>query len=432
MPYECHTAWGRMPYVWHSGCMAFWVYGILYGILYGIPSGQADIFGIEEIDPWSKAKAEDSLQAVGSHCDCGFACSSHNAVISAQGCRFFPSYTFLNKALLQVCEAWWFVFQRDCRQQCICAWWIRCSFRFRWGECVHRLLFLWEPAVRGWSNCNLLTHHVENHCWVQTTLGSSRECIGVSSSYDLWYTSRTVWLRRGCLTAWHCWVANWKKEEIYDWEVEDETDAHWHVKFQLLKIYVSFVCSVDDSTIIVFLFPIHFWCLLSLRLYKSVETFMESCLNFMEHITLDASIFHCAQGLKNEEADLPEKASKRECLNPLSNHFQCSVSFLYSMVLILCLESFALFWGLHEFRQMFPNGSFFDLSQQPGQRARYGVMMLPTLTRTCASFWSEKQCRYLRPLVTSLTVWPYYSFNPLSFRSWRMAGEWWWSCSFFT
>lgn len=70
---------------------------------------------------------------------------------------------------------------------------------------------------------------------------------------------------------------------------------------------------------------------------------MESCLNFMEHITLDASIFHCAQGLKNEEADLPEKASKRECLNPLSNHFQCSVSFLYSMVLILCLESFALF-----------------------------------------------------------------------------------------
>ena len=32
MPYECHTTFKRMPYVWHSHCMAFSLYGILYGV----------------------------------------------------------------------------------------------------------------------------------------------------------------------------------------------------------------------------------------------------------------------------------------------------------------------------------------------------------------------------------------------------------------
>lgn len=80
---------------------------------------------------------------------------------------------------------------------------------------------------------------------------------------------------------------------------------------------------------------------------------MESCLDFMQHIEMDASIFLCAQGLQSEESDLPEKVSKRKCLNALINtlinHFQCSVPFFfyaskfYVLIMLQCSEAYMSF-----------------------------------------------------------------------------------------
>lgn len=50
---------------------------------------------------------------------------------------------------------------------------------------------------------------------------------------------------------------------------------------------------------------------------------------------------------------------------------------------------------------MFPDGKFFDLSQTPGQRARYGITGLPTLTKSCQNLWSEDAKRFMRLLVAS-------------------------------
>ena len=73
-------------------------------------------------------------------------------------------------------------------------------------------------------------------------------------------------------------------------------------------------------------------------------------------------------------------------------HFQLIVPYWFHFV-----DSRASL-GLEDFRSLFPNGKFYDLSQTPGQRARYGVDALPTLTRTCMYMWSEQEERYLRIL----------------------------------
>ena len=62
--------------------------------------------------------------------------------------------------------------------------------------------------------------------------------------------------------------------------------------------------------------------------------------------------------------------------------------------------------GLTSFRMFFPEGKFFDLSQNPGQRARLGTIILPTLTKTCGSFWSEDQGRFMRHPVKIYVVAP--------------------------
>lgn len=50
--------------------------------------------------------------------------------------------------------------------------------------------------------------------------------------------------------------------------------------------------------------------------------------------------------------------------------------------------------GLDDFQRLFPDAEFLDLSQTPGQRARYGVNALPTLTRTCGYIWSKERNRF--------------------------------------
>lgn len=57
------------------------------------------------------------------------------------------------------------------------------------------------------------------------------------------------------------------------------------------------------------------------------------------------------------------------------------------------------FRGLADFRKLFPNGKFYDLSQRPGHRARYGINVLPTLTKTCGYIWSEDKERFLCVLI---------------------------------
>ena len=52
--------------------------------------------------------------------------------------------------------------------------------------------------------------------------------------------------------------------------------------------------------------------------------------------------------------------------------------------------------GLLEFQGLFPDGKFFDLSQRPAQRARYGTLTMPTLTKTCQYLWSVDARRFLR------------------------------------
>lgn len=99
----------------------------------------------------------------------------------------------------------------------------------------------------------------------------------------------------------------------------------------------TFVFSIFNSVLRVLNFYI------SLRMYKSVDSFMESCLNFMQHIEMDASNFLCAQGLPSEESDLPEKVSKRKCLNSLINHFQCSVFSSIFFLRFELLETVAVF-----------------------------------------------------------------------------------------
>ena len=57
------------------------------------------------------------------------------------------------------------------------------------------------------------------------------------------------------------------------------------------------------------------------------------------------------------------------------------------------------FQGLIDFRKLFPDGKFYDLSQRPGHRARYGINVLPTLTKTCGYIWSEEKERFLCVLI---------------------------------
>ena len=47
------------------------------------------------------------------------------------------------------------------------------------------------------------------------------------------------------------------------------------------------------------------------RLYVTVDTFMEECLTFMEHIQLNASFLHTAQGFPNEEDSLRPNVLER-------------------------------------------------------------------------------------------------------------------------
>lgn len=178
-------------------------------------------------------------------------------------------------------------------------------------------------------------------------------------------------------------------------------------------------------------------CFFVVRLHHTLEDIVEKHLkNILQKCpVVNASSFLT---LELDGETLPKNFADRQTLTQVKS-YSTSVQVLvgYCCYLLVSVTSVPQnnitdVQGLLEFKGLFPDGRFFDLSQKPAQRARYGILTLPTLTKTCQYLWSQDACRFLRFLAaivflikSSCMIW--YEecvlethFNTICFQ------RWWW------
>lgn len=57
------------------------------------------------------------------------------------------------------------------------------------------------------------------------------------------------------------------------------------------------------------------------------------------------------------------------------------------VLVVLLSDNSQIHKGLQKFRELFPDGKVYDLSQNATKRARLGNDAFPTFTKSCSSMW---------------------------------------------